>query len=197
MGNGSEEAYEEAVNVLSCLALNDASNQLAIATGLVALQDLGSEGARGKLTQMVSQFSEASDMRTAIAEAGREARSGQTLETEPSTTGRGTERTRKGKRRKKSARIAKGSQQDSSCHTASEEGRPVGTRLELSNAIDKPDKGQGTPSSSKREGRACGPALQRQVSHSKHESFSSRKSESFRSQRKPTSQGTMTKPTRV
>ena len=70
LGTGSPEAKEEAVSALSCLAENDESNQLAIATGLVALLGLGQAEAQERLKVMVADFAKATDMRTAIAEAG-------------------------------------------------------------------------------------------------------------------------------
>ena len=67
LGKSSEtpETREEAVGALSCLAENDPSNQLAIATGLVGLLALEGEEAKEQLALMVRQFSETTDIRTA------------------------------------------------------------------------------------------------------------------------------------
>ena len=62
------------MGVLSCLAESNAQNQLAIATGLVSLQGLGPEEAKEQLSKMVTEFSEAADIRGAIARAGAVAR---------------------------------------------------------------------------------------------------------------------------
>ena len=70
LGSGPVEAKEEAVGVLSCLAANDTSNQLAIATGLVALQGLAPEEAKEQLAVMVADFQNAPDIKAAIARAG-------------------------------------------------------------------------------------------------------------------------------
>ena len=68
LGSGSLGAKEEAVGALSCLAHNDPSNQLAIATGLVALLE---PGGSEHVTQMLIKFAADSiDNRAAIAEAG-------------------------------------------------------------------------------------------------------------------------------
>jgi vacuolar protein 8 len=71
MGRAPEDVYEEAVGALSCLAHNDPSNQLAIATGLVALCSApDAPDSAEKLTAMVAHFAAATDMRAVILEAG-------------------------------------------------------------------------------------------------------------------------------
>ena len=50
LGTGTIAAKEEAVLALTCLAQNDLSNQLAIATGLVALLGSGSAEAQEQVT---------------------------------------------------------------------------------------------------------------------------------------------------
>jgi len=72
MGRAPEDVYEEAVGALSCLAHNDPSNQLAIATGLVALLCSAPDApdSAEKLPAMVAQFAAATDMRAVILEAG-------------------------------------------------------------------------------------------------------------------------------
>ena len=50
LGTGTIAAKEEAVLALTCLAQNDPSNQLAIATGLVALLGSGSAEAQEQVT---------------------------------------------------------------------------------------------------------------------------------------------------
>ena len=72
MGRAPEDVYEEAVGALSCLAHNDPSNQLAIATGLVALLCSAPDAPdpAEKLPAMVAQFAAATDMRAVILEAG-------------------------------------------------------------------------------------------------------------------------------
>ena len=70
LGIGSIEAKEEAVGALSELAHNDVSNQLAIATGLVALLGSGSAEGQVHVTQMLIKFAEEPDNRSAIARAG-------------------------------------------------------------------------------------------------------------------------------
>ena len=66
MGKGSVEAKDEAVGALSCLAQNDSSNQLAIATGLVHLLGLSPTESQEKLKEVVAQFADATDIRRAI-----------------------------------------------------------------------------------------------------------------------------------
>jgi vacuolar protein 8 len=70
LGSGSLGAKEEAVGALTCLANNDTSNQLAIATGLVALLGSGSAEGQVHVTQMLIKFAETADNRAAIAKAG-------------------------------------------------------------------------------------------------------------------------------
>ena len=71
LGKGtSEEAREEAVGALACLAHGDASNQLAIATGLVALLGSGSAEAQEHVTLLLLSLASDADNREAIAKAG-------------------------------------------------------------------------------------------------------------------------------
>jgi len=70
MGTGRLDVYEAAVGALSCLAKGDSSNQLAIATGLVALLGLAPAEKEERLAAMVAKFGAASDIQAAIAEAG-------------------------------------------------------------------------------------------------------------------------------
>ena len=70
LGTGTIEAKEEAVSALTCLAHNNPSNQLAIATGLVGLLGSGTAEAQEQVTQMLIKFAQHPDNRTAIAEAG-------------------------------------------------------------------------------------------------------------------------------
>jgi len=68
--NTSEVAREAAVGALSVLAENDPSNQLAIATGLVALLGLEPDEAKEHLDSLLKTFAEATDLRAAITTAG-------------------------------------------------------------------------------------------------------------------------------
>ena len=69
LGNGTLEAKEEAAGALSCLAHNDPSSQLAIATGLVALLGKGSAEAQVHVTRMLIKLAQHEDNRDAIVEA--------------------------------------------------------------------------------------------------------------------------------
>ena len=67
--SASSETQGEAALALSCLAKDDTSNQLAIATGLVALLGLEPDAAKEALDAVMKTFAEASDLRAAIATA--------------------------------------------------------------------------------------------------------------------------------
>ena len=74
LGHGPANARDEAVGVLACLAQNNSQNQLAIATGLVALQGLAPEDSKDHLSRMVQEFTDATDLSSAIARAAAFAR---------------------------------------------------------------------------------------------------------------------------
>ena len=67
---GAAEVKEEAAGALSTLALNSPSNQLAIATGLVALLGTGSAEAQEHVTHLLLNLAHDADNRVAIAKAG-------------------------------------------------------------------------------------------------------------------------------
>ena len=70
VSTGITECKKEAAGALSTLAFNNASNQLAIATGLVALLNLGSSEAQEHVTLLLLSLSSDPDNRVAIAAAG-------------------------------------------------------------------------------------------------------------------------------
>lgn len=70
LANGEKAAKEEAMGALLCLAFKEPSNQLAIATGLVALVGVGSCESQEFATRMLLQFAQRPSNRKAIAQAG-------------------------------------------------------------------------------------------------------------------------------
>lgn len=70
LSTGVSEAKREAAGALSTLALNNPSNQLAIATGLVALLGSGSAEAQEHVTSLLLSLASDADNRVAIAKAG-------------------------------------------------------------------------------------------------------------------------------
>ena len=70
LANGSLAAKEQAMGALLCLAYKEPSNQLAIATGLVALVGVGSCDSQEFATRMLLEFATRPSNRKAIAEAG-------------------------------------------------------------------------------------------------------------------------------
>ena len=70
LSTGVSEAKREAAGALSTLALNEPSNQLAIATGLVALLGSGSAEAQEHVTSLLLSLATDADNRVAIAKAG-------------------------------------------------------------------------------------------------------------------------------
>ena len=70
LSTGVSEAKKEAAGALSTLALNNPSNQLAIATGLVALLGSGSAEAQEHVTLLMLTLASDADNRVAIAKAG-------------------------------------------------------------------------------------------------------------------------------
>lgn len=70
LSSGVPEVKEEAASVLSTLSLNSPTNQLAIATGLVALVGTGSADSQEQVTQVLLTLAADADNRIAIAKAG-------------------------------------------------------------------------------------------------------------------------------
>ena len=70
LSTGVNEAKREAAGALSTLALNNPSNQLAIATGLVALLGSGSAEAQEHVTLLLLTLASDADNRVAVAKAG-------------------------------------------------------------------------------------------------------------------------------
>ena len=72
LGNGLANVKEMAIDVLTSLGQRDASNQLAIATGLIGLRGQASApDADVQVAQIANDFATASDLRASIAAAGK------------------------------------------------------------------------------------------------------------------------------